>query len=172
MTGRSLQPRCWRRAGGALVLLVALVTVRPSAAAGKGHVALVVNKANPVSELTAAELRKILLGDETRWQGNEKITILLLPQGSDERKTVLTRLLKMTDDDFVRHWISRVFQGEATSGPKTATSAASMAKLVSGVPSAIGIVPADDLQASEGVKVLRLDGKAPGEDGYLLVAQR
>jgi hypothetical protein len=75
----------------------------------------------------------------------------------------------MSDDDFVRHWISRVFQGEASAGPKTASSAASMARLVAGLPTAVGVLGAADVPAGDnGLKVLRVDGKAPGEDGYRL----
>ena len=134
--------------------------------AGKADIALVVNKSNPVTDLSTAELRKMLLGDKAFWQGNVRITILLLPPESEERKLVLARLLKMSDDDFVRHWISRVFQGEATSGPKTASTPESLSKLVSGLPAALGVVAVDALPASVELKVLRIDGKAPGDAGY------
>jgi phosphate transport system substrate-binding protein len=140
-----------------------------SPALARGRVALIVNESNPLSAVTSAELRKIFLGDETRWPGNRKITILLLPQGSEERKSLLKSLLKMSDDDFVRHWISRVFQGEATAGPKIAPSPASMVKLVAGLPSAVGMLDADDVPAgASGLKVLRVDGKGPNDDGYPL----
>jgi phosphate transport system substrate-binding protein len=146
------------------------VLLLSSPAVARGRVALVVNGSNPVSDMTSAELRKIFLGDETRWPGRQKITILLLPQSSEERKALLKALLKMSDDDFTRHWISRVFQGEATAGPKIAPSPASMAKLVAGLPSAVGMLDADDVPAgASGLKVLRVDGKAPNDDGYPLV---
>ena len=155
-------PRLW--AAAALLVLAA-----GPVAAARGRVALVVNQANPLSDLSSAEVRRIFLGDETRWPGNEKITILLLPSGSEERKALLKVLLKMSDDDFTRHWISRVFQGEATAGPKIAPSSASMVKLVSGLPSAVGMLDADDLPAgASGLKVLRIDGKFPTEEGYPL----
>jgi ABC-type phosphate transport system substrate-binding protein len=129
-------------------------------------VAFVVNAKNPANEVTTAQLRKIYLGDETRWAGNEKITILLLPAGREERRILFDQLLKMSDDDYVRHWIGKVFQGEATSGPKTAASLASMARLVAGLPGAIGFLSARDAAGDAALKVLRVDGKAPGEKGY------
>lgn len=135
--------------------------------AAKSDIALVVNKSNPVNNLSSAELRRIFLGGQTRWPTSGKITILLLAPRSDERKRFLANLLKMTDDDFTRHWISRVFQGEATSGPKTAFSSASMVRLVSEVPSALGLLSKDDVPADNpDLKILRIDGKAPGEAGY------
>ena len=153
----------------ALVVLGIAIAVPLRLRAAKGRVAVLVNKSNVVSGLSSAELRRILLGEETRWDGKEKITILLLPTGSDERKILLKILLKMSDDDFTRHWISRVFQGQSTAAPKKAASAASMLKLVAGLPTALGIVDLDDVPPGDtGLKVLSVDGKAPNEDGYSL----
>ena len=162
------RPRwAWRAAG--VLVLVASVVCRGHAAPSKGGIAIVVPKSNAITGLTSAELRKILLGEETQWPNKEKITILLLPPGTDERKAVLQILLKMSDDDFVRHWISEVFQGQAATGPKTASSPTSMLKLMADLPSAMGIVSAGDVPAGEsGLKVLSIDGKTPGETGYLL----
>lgn len=158
---------CWRTAGLVLAVL-ALAGAGPAAV--RGRVAVVVNESNVVDELSSAELRRILLGDETRWPGKEKITILLLPPGSEDRTTLLRVLLRMSDDDFTRHWISRLFQGETTVGPKTASSATSLLRLVAGLPSAIGVLDAEDVPLGDPkVKVLRIDGKAPSEDGYPLV---
>lgn len=156
-----------------LAAVAALTLVPAGAAAARGRVAVVVHRSNALAEVSSAELRRILLGDETRWSGNGKITILLLPPGSEERRAVLKILLRMTDDDFTRHWISRVFQGEATAGPKTATSPASMLKLVSGLPAALAIVDAEDVPSGDpGVKILRVDGKQPSDEGYPLVTTR
>jgi ABC-type phosphate transport system substrate-binding protein len=139
------------------------------AEAAKDAIVIVVPKSNAVNGLSSGELRKILLGEETEWPNKEKITILLLPPGSDERKAALQILLKMSDDDFVRHWISEVFQGLTATGPKTASSPTSMLKLVADLPSALGIVSVGDLPAGESsLKVLSIDGKTPGETGYLL----
>lgn len=153
-----------------LLLVLACLAIAPRAVAQKGAaggaVAFVVNSQNEASELTSAQLRRIYLGEETRWGGKGKITILLLPSGRDERRVLFDRLLRMSDDDFVRHWIAKVFQGEATSGPKTASSSASMEKLVAGLPGAIGFLRADEVPPGGQLRILRIDGKAPGEPGY------
>ncbi len=169
----------WAWHGAVAVLLLAAL-VRPGHAkaandgslikAAKDAIVIVVPKSNRVNGLSSGELRKILLGEETEWPNKEKITILLLPPGTDERKAVLQILLKMSDDDFVRHWISEVFQGQAATGPKTASSPTSMLKLVADLPSALGIVSVGDLPSgrirSESVIDRRQDSEA--EAGYLL----
>jgi len=155
--------------GAALLALTALTLIPARAFSARNDIALVVHKSNPMSDISSAELRRIFLGDETRWSTNDRITILLLPPGTEEREMFLHSVLKMSDDDFVRHWISLVFQGEASAGPKTASSAASMTKLVAGLPAAVGVLGAADVPSGDsGLKVLRIDGKAPGEDGYRL----
>lgn len=154
---------------GAVAFALATLLLPAGAFSGKNDIALIVHKSNPMSNVSSAELRRIFLGDETRWPSNDRITILLLPPGSEEREMFLRSVLKMSDDDFVRHWISRVFQGEASAGPKTASSAASMARLVAGLPAAVGVIGAADVPGgNSGLKVLKIDGKSPGEDGYRL----
>jgi ABC-type phosphate transport system substrate-binding protein len=162
-------PRATRWLGPVLALALTLALAHQPARGARSDVALVVNRANPLTTVSSSQLRRIFLGDESRWPTNDKITILLLPSASEERKFFLRAVLGMSDDDFVRHWISRVFQGEATAGPKTASSPASMTRLVSALPSSIGVLAATDLPSGETeLKILRIDGKAPGDDGYRL----
>jgi ABC-type phosphate transport system substrate-binding protein len=159
----------WVSGVTALIALATLALLPARGVSGKNDIALIVHKSNPRSNLTSAELRRIFLGDLTRWPSNDRITILLLPPGTGERQEFLRTVLRMSDDDFVRHWISRVFQGEASAGPKTASSAASMARLVGGLPTAVGVIGAADVPAGDStLKVLKIDGKAPGETGYRL----
>jgi ABC-type phosphate transport system substrate-binding protein len=140
------------------------------AADARGSVAVVVHASNPMSEISSVQLRHIFLGDQTRWSDNQKVTILLLPRGSNERRTVLMALLKMSEDDFARHWIAKIFRGDVTSGPKTGITAASILKLTADLPAALGVLDADDVPAgTTGVKVLRIDGKVPGDEEYPFV---
>jgi len=159
----------WVSAVGAVLGLVTVAMLPALAISGKNDIALIVHKSNPMNNVSSSELRRIFLGDETRWSNNDRITILLLPPGTDERQKFLRSLLRMSDDDFVRHWISRVFQGQASTGPKTAASSASMVRLVAGLPTAVGVIGAADVpEGDSGLKVLRIDGKSPGDDGYRL----
>lgn len=160
-------PARWR---GILLVAAAWAVLSTGMSGARGTVAVIVHRSNPMSEISSVQLRHIFLGDQTRWSDNEKITILLLPRGSDERRTVLRVLLRMSEDDFTRHWISKIFRGDVTSGPKTGTTAASILKLTAGLPAALGILDAENVPAgAAGVKVLRVDGKAPGDAGYPFV---
>jgi ABC-type phosphate transport system substrate-binding protein len=167
-----------RTGGWRLVLLaagLALPTLAASQAparapqrADAGRAAVIVHASNPITTISSADLRRVLLGEDTRWpdQGG-RITILLLGPGTDDRRVVLRNLLKMSDGDFVRHWLGLVFQGEATSGPKVLRSATSLVRTVAALPAAIGIVGAEDLPPSDsGVKPLQVDGKPLNDQAY------
>jgi ABC-type phosphate transport system substrate-binding protein len=168
------------RTGGWRLVLLAAGLALPSLAASQaparapapradaGRAAVIVHASNPITTISANELRRILLGDDTRWPNQDgKITILLLSPGTEDRRVVLRNLLKMSDGDFVRHWLGLVFQGEATSGPKVLRSATTLVRTVAALPPAIGIIGAEDIPSSDaGVKVLQVDGKALDDDAY------
>ena len=59
-----------------------------------------------------------------------------------------------------------VFSGETADAPKTLASTNGVLRFVYNVPGAIGYVRARDADSS--VKMLRIDGRLPGEPGYRL----
>ncbi len=72
----------------------------------------------------------------------------------------------MTSDELKRFWLTKIYRGELTSFPKTLSSNESVQRFVGRVPNAIGFVDAS--YSDETVKVLRIDGKLPGAEGYAL----
>ena len=59
-----------------------------------------------------------------------------------------------------------IFSGEAGDAPKTLASTNGVLRFVFNVPGAIGYVRASEVDPS--VKMLRVDGRLPGEPGYRL----
>jgi hypothetical protein len=72
----------------------------------------------------------------------------------------------MTEAQFRQHWIGKVFRADTPSGPKIVYSAEMAIDQVSRIPGAITFVLAPVTNRS--VKVLRIDGRAPGQSGYSL----
>jgi ABC-type phosphate transport system substrate-binding protein len=153
-------------------LLAALATVfvampvtgwaQPSAA-----IAIVVHQSNPVTSLTQAELRQILLLERQSWPTNKKITVVMRDSGQSERAALLRTICRMSEHDFDRHVLQVTFQGSALSPPRTISTADGMLRFVFNVPGALGYVRADEVNNS--VKVVRVDGMLPGDQGYPLV---
>ena len=135
-------------------------------AAQSGDVAVVVHPDVAIDNLSLADLRRIWLGDREFWPSGERITLLIRAPVAQERDAVVSRLCRMTEAQFRQHWIAKVFRNESPSGPKIVYSAESALEQVGRVPGAIAFVPA--ASAGTGVKVVRVDGRRPGENGYPL----
>ena len=59
-----------------------------------------------------------------------------------------------------------VFRAEATNGPKVVYSNESATELVAALPGSVAFVDAG--QVPKGLKILKVDGKLPGDEGYPL----
>ena len=140
------------------------------AASGQAKVpiAVIAHQQVPVSGLSLVELRRIFLGEQRFWSRYEMITLLMPPRGSRERKVMLDKIYGQRSEAQVQHyWINKLFEDSAPSSPKITGSPRMSASLVRSIPGAIALVPADSIPP--GVKVLRVDGKLPGDSGYPLV---
>ena len=131
-----------------------------------GDIAVVVNAANPVNELSVPELRKMLTGDRRFWQGNVQVKLVLCAPGLRERDQVLASLLKIKNKEFAGLWRAKVFRGEAAEEPLSVTSASTAQRSLLAMPGGITFVMVKD--PSQQLKVLKIEGKLPGEPGYVL----
>jgi hypothetical protein len=151
----------------AVLLLGTLHFAEPAAA--KVSIAVIVHPQVAVDDLSLAELQRIFLGERRSWTRDLPITLLMPPEGSPERRVLLKRIYGERSEAQVQHyWINKLFGDEAPIAPKITGSDAMSASLARVIPGAIALVPAD--RAPRHVKVLRIDGKLPGERGYPLVA--
>ena len=153
----------WRALVFGVWLLLALL--QPGEASQR-QVAIIVNPSNSLEALSSNELERILRLSRTRWNNGQKIYLLMQEEGSPEKKIVLRRVYRMTSDELKRFWLTKIYRGELTSFPKTLSSNESVQRFVGRVPNAIGFVDAS--YSDETVKVLRIDGKLPGAEGYAL----
>jgi ABC-type phosphate transport system substrate-binding protein len=125
---------------------------------------IVVNRSNPVENLSFADLRKIFMGEQTHWSNGRRITVVMLEAGKQERQAVLTQIYRMDDKDFNKHFIQGMFTGEIHAAPKTLATPTEVLKFVLNVPGAIGYVRG--AEADESVKVVRVDSRLPGDKDY------
>jgi hypothetical protein len=140
-------------------------------AAARVPIAVIVHPQLSVDELSLAELRRIFLGQRQFWSSRLTITLLMPPRGSPEREVLLGDLYeRRTEAQYQQFWINKLFDDRAPIAPKITGSHTMSVSLVRGIPGAIALVPVDKIP--EGVKVLRIDGKLPGESGYPLIASR
>jgi ABC-type phosphate transport system substrate-binding protein len=130
---------------------------------------IVVNRSNPVNELSFDELRRIFLGTRSHWPNGRRITLVMREPGEPERKTVLRDVCGMNEDQFKNHFVHGLFTGEILVSPKILASPVGVRKFIFNVPGAIGYLRVSDVDDS--VKVVRIDELLPDDKGYKLHMQ-
>jgi len=142
----------------ALVLLV-LVASLPCAVQAK-QLAIVADKANSTSNLTAAELMRIFTAHSRNWPDGKSITIVMRDPSSADMQLVLRKLMNMTPEQ------AHAFVLAHRDAIMVADSDDAVLRFVSTSPGAIGVV--DLYSLTQDVHVVKIDGKLPVEQGYLL----
>lgn len=128
-------------------------------------VAIVAHPDTKVSNLSFDELRRIFRGDRQFWPDGSRITLLVRAPEAQERNLVLNRIYRMTEAEFRKYWIEKMFRAEVAAGPKIVYSTDMTRELVTAIPGAIGFMPA---RAAVGVKVIRIDNRLPSDPDYRL----
>ena len=150
---------------GTMVLAMGLVWPRAGLGQTPSDVAVVVNRGVPIDNLTIAELRRIVLGDREFWPGGVRITLLMRAPVAHERDVVLG-VYRMSEAQFRQHWIAKVFRAETAVGPKLVYSARDAVERVNQSPGALAFL--DTPSVSGDLKVVKINGRLPGEPGYPL----
>ncbi len=133
---------------------------------GDSPIAIVVHKDLPIENLSLEELRSIFLADRQFWENRTRITLLVRAPQSDERTFVLERIYQMSEARFRQYWIAKMFRAEVPRGPKIVLSTGMTLDLVVAIPGSISFTRADTV--TDDVKVIRVDGLLPSDEGYPL----
>ncbi|MEJ2079082.1 MAG: hypothetical protein P8020_00815 [Acidobacteriota bacterium] len=132
----------------------------------ESDVAVIVHPGVGETDLALGEIRRLLLGDRQFWPSGQRVTLMIRAPVARERDVVLKKIYQMSESQFRQYWIAKVFRAEAVAGPKIVYSNAMATQLVRAIPGSISFVSAENVPP--GVKVLRIDGRLPGEAGYPL----
>ena len=132
----------------------------------EGNLAIVVHPGVDVENLSMEQLRRIFLADQQFWPDKSRITLLVKAPGAVERELVLDQIYQMSEPQFRQYWIAKIFRAEVASGPKIVVSSNMALELVTVIPGSITFMRVGDIDS--GVKVLRIDGFLPDQDGYPL----
>ncbi len=149
-----------------VMVLALLLSPSPWGVAAAGEVAIVVSRDNPVTDLALKELVKIFRQEKQFWAAGKKIYLVMQETGTPEKTLVMKNIFQMADEELKKYWLEKVFKQEIASFPTTFSSNEAVTRFVSQVSNAIGFIDASVID--DRVKVLRIDGKLPGERGYAL----
>ena len=154
-----------------LLAFCALFCMLPGAALpkdliGQDGLAIVVHKDTAVDDMSLAELRNIFLANQQFWPNRSRIILLVRAPQSSERDFVLNSIYQMDESQFKKYWIAKMFRAEVPRGPKIVFSTDMTLDLVVAIPGSISFMRAEDV--TDAIKVIRVDGKLPSDEGYAL----
>ena len=160
-----------RRIRHSLLVVCAMVCVLPGTAQPEETIAqtglaIVVHKDTEVDNLSMSELRNIFFANQQFWSNRKRIILLVRAPQSDERDYVLNRIYRMDEPQFRQYWIAKMFRAEVPRGPKIVFSSGMALDLVVAIPGSISFMRADEV--TDEVKVMRVNGKLPSDEGYPL----
>ena len=148
-----------------LALVAFGLVLAAGTAANAASLAVVVHPSVQVDDLSFAELRKIMLADKQFWSTGQRITLIIRAPVASERTVLLEKVYKMNETQFRRYWIAKVFRAEVPSQPRIVVSNDEAVDLIGVMEGGITVVNATDVP--EGLKVLKIGGRSPGDAGYL-----
>jgi hypothetical protein len=146
-----------------LVPLLAAAAISLGARGAEAQTAVIVHRASTVSNVSAEDLRRFFLGKTTIAGNGQQIMLVEL---TPIRTRFYKSLLGLTADEVRRRWIAMVFRGDALALPFEIADVGAVKKFVAEHPGAVAYIPAGDVDDT--VKVLRIDGKLPGDASYAL----
>jgi hypothetical protein len=150
--------------------LIALAVLASSTSGRAADLAVIVHPANALTELSSGELREILLLERQHWRATGRVYVVLPESGTAEKDLLLRSALHLTEDQLHRIYLGKLYGGEIPEFPQVVATGALARRIVARAPNALAVVDAATVDAS--VKVLRIDGRGPGEAGYLLASRR
>jgi len=124
------------------------------------QLAIVSDKSNATSNLSASELVKIFNARNRNWPDGKPITVVMRDPSSADMQLVLRKLFNMTSEQahgFVQAHRDLIM---------VADSDDAVLRFVSTSRGAIGVV--DLYSLTQDVNVMKIDGKLPVEQGYFL----
>jgi hypothetical protein len=122
------------------------------------HMAVVVNKGNPIENMRSAHLARIVKSDTRKWPDGKDIVLVLHRNSKGEMLT----LQKLNNISAIQ--LKALLQVRKDSVALVDSDAELLDK-VEATPGAIGLVDVRSLSGQ--VKVIKVDGKLPMEKGYL-----
>ena len=159
--GRKFWVTAWAAALAALAFATPATT--GYAEPGTVRLAIVVAKDSSLDNLSIHDLKRLYMGHTINGPGGKKLIPLAPPPNSPERVTFDNAILGMSQDQEASYWIDRKIRGQP-GAPKSIDSAEVMRKVVGRVDGAVAYLRTNDVGAE--VKIVRIDGKAPGDPGY------
>lgn len=135
-----------------------------------GDISVIVHPSNPLTTISQAQLKIIFLYEREFWNDGSRVFLVVRESGSAEKINFLDQVYDISEGDFKRALLSKLFKGEIPSLPRVMRSNKAMRVYVANFPGSIGFV--DSNFSDSTVRTLKIDGKLPGHPLYFLRSRK
>lgn len=149
-----------------LILVIVFVPLVIFMTNAYANIAVIVNKSNPVSDISYNELKQISEARKQYWDNGEKIILIFKPVTSVETRTLIDMVYKIKYEEFDKYWFLKVYDNKIMEFPKILNSTGTINILVSEIQGAIAFIGVNDVSKRGNIKILKINGKMPDENGY------
>jgi hypothetical protein len=139
---------------------LALLGVCLAATSQAKQLAVIVDKTNNLAGMSAGDLSKLFKFDNRKWPDGRNVVLVLRDPSTPEMKTALEKLYHMQLEEL------KTLLSSHRNGVVIVKSEEELLKAVESIPGAVGLV--DVYSITSRVRVLKVDGKLPLEQGYFL----
>ncbi|MFH2141127.1 MAG: hypothetical protein ABIJ97_01795 [Bacteroidota bacterium] len=143
-------------------LVVCIILFFCCADVSYSQIAVVVNKSNPVNNISTSELKQIYLGKKTIFPDGKNI---VLAEYADLKEKFYNILLGWSVIKVKKHWLSLIFSSTSSSAPKEFKRTGELKDFILKNEGAIAFVDLSEVDKS--LKILTIDGKKPVNKDYL-----
>ncbi|MBF0360597.1 MAG: hypothetical protein HQK49_06280 [Oligoflexia bacterium] len=110
---------------------------------------IVVNEQNPISKISANELKKIYLGSKVNWETNDKLIMPAIFEDTDEKEfKFINDVLDFSVAAYRSYWRKKLFTGEGLP-PKKYTNNDEVIDFVRHNKGAIGVISVNNLKNTD-----------------------
>ena len=140
--------------------MLAVVAVLAATQCQARNLAVIVGKSNSTTTISSADLLKIFKFDNHKWPDGQNVTLVLLALDKPEMRLAAQKIYKMPSED-LKNLIA-----EHRGAVILVDSEAALLRAVETMPGAVGLI--DVYSITSKVNVMKVDGRLPLEQGYLL----
>ncbi len=150
-----------------LLLLVLLATAAVLPAQEPARLFVVVPESQSIAGLSLGDLRRIYIGDMTRWPDGRRIVPVMLRPRSPQSELFLDRVLRMSPIDFAQQWIGAVFRGRVSAPPVVVATRDEAVRFVEAHAESVAVI-GEGHDVLTTVRILPIEGSLPSSEKYPL----
>ena len=144
-----------------------------AAPAGQTEYAVIVHEDNQVKGFSTVDLVRTFKLENQHWgdKSKSKVTLFLPKSGSADMAFLLSDIYKMSEKDLQKYWVQLIYQNKISDRPKQLPAGKVLLRAIAKKTGAISIVDASLVAGDHpGIRIVPIDGKLPGQEGYPLHA--